>query len=72
MTYPNRLIDKRVVRRYIDKGMVDKAEYAAIIEALPDMEHNAARVLEDEAVASSEDEQGPDEDAATPLASPFG
>ena len=73
MTYPNRLIDKRVVSRYIAKGMVDQAEYAAMIDGLPDMEHNAVRVLEDESEASAEADEAPDGDAgAPPPASPFG
>jgi len=73
MTYPNRLIDKRVVSRYIAKGMVDKDEYAAMIDALPDMEHNAVRVLEDETDTSVEADEAPDDDVgAPPPASPFG
>ena len=55
MTYSDELIDRRVLKRNIAKGKVDPDKYAAQLEALPDVESNAAIVLgEEEAEASAE------------------
>jgi len=40
-TFENRQIDKRVVQRYLRKGVVDEREYAAFLKALPDLEEHA-------------------------------
>jgi hypothetical protein len=40
-TFENKLIDKRVVHRYIRKGVVDEREYAGHLKALPDLEEQA-------------------------------
>jgi hypothetical protein len=41
MSYPEFLIDKRVVQRNIAKGIVDAKEYKKLLEALPDVSSNA-------------------------------
>ncbi len=42
--YEIKLIDRRVVKRYVRKGVVDEKEYAAILKALPDLEGQALSV----------------------------
>jgi hypothetical protein len=42
--YEIKLIDRRVVKRYVRKGVVDEKEYAAILKALPDLESQALSV----------------------------
>ena len=37
-TFETKQIDKRVVARYLRKGIVDEKEYAAHLKALPDLE----------------------------------
>ena len=56
MTYPNNLIDKRVVKRFIQKGLVDKAEFEKQIEALPDMEENSMPALSEDTDPAEEAE----------------
>ncbi len=43
-TYEIKLIDRRVVKRYVRKGVVDEKEYAALLKALPDLEDQALSV----------------------------
>jgi hypothetical protein len=43
-TYEIKLIDRRVVKRYVRKGIVDEKEYAAHLKALPDLEGQALSV----------------------------
>ena len=43
-TYDIKLIDRRVVKRYVRKGIVDEKEYAAHLKALPDLESQALSV----------------------------
>ena len=43
-TYEIKLIDRRVVKRYVRKGIVDEKEYAAHLKALPDLESQALSV----------------------------
>lgn len=69
MSYPEGLIDKRVVDRYIAKGMVDSDQYKAHLAALPDMEHNATVVLQDEEADDDEEGDDPADDASEPTAS---
>jgi hypothetical protein len=52
MTYPDAIIDKRVVNRYIEKGLVEAAVLEKHIKTLPDSQANAVQV---------EAEQRPDE-----------
>ncbi len=42
--YEIKLIDRRVVKRYVRKGVVDEKEYAATLKALPDLEGQALSV----------------------------
>jgi hypothetical protein len=43
-TFENKQIDKRVVQRYLRKGIVDEKDYAAHLKALPDREEDALPV----------------------------
>jgi hypothetical protein len=43
-TFETKLIDRRVVKRYVRKGIVDEKEYAAHLKALPDLEAQALSV----------------------------
>jgi hypothetical protein len=38
------VLDRRVVKRYVRKGVVDEKEFAAYLKALPDLEENALPV----------------------------
>lgn len=44
MTYPDAIIDKRVVERYIERGLVEAAVLEKHIRALPDCQANAAQI----------------------------
>ncbi len=41
MSYPEFLIDKRVIQRNVAKGLVDAKEYEKLLTRLPDVQHNA-------------------------------
>ena len=56
MTFDPKLMDKRIVRRMLDKGVLDTAEYEKSIAGLPDLTDKMSR-LGDEAQ---------DEDAGAP------
>jgi hypothetical protein len=43
-TFETKQIDKRVVTRYLRKGVVDEKEFAAYLKALPDREADALPV----------------------------
>jgi len=43
-TFETKLIDRRVVKRYVRKGIVDEKEYAAHLKALPDLADQAIPV----------------------------
>jgi hypothetical protein len=43
-TFETKLIDRRVVKRYVRKGIVDEREYAAWLKALPDLADQAVPV----------------------------
>lgn len=43
-TFENKVIDKRVVHRYVRKGIVDEKEYGAHLKALPDLDGQAIPV----------------------------
>jgi len=43
-TFENKLVDRRVVKRYVRKGIVDEKEYAAWLKALPDLADQALPV----------------------------
>lgn len=42
--FENKLIDKRVVARYMRKGLVDEKEFEASLKKLPDLEADAIPV----------------------------
>ncbi len=58
--YENKTIDKRVVHRYLRKGLLDEKEYDKHLTGLPDLADQAAPV---EASIEGEDV---DEDAGGP------
>ena len=41
---PPRYLDRRVIERYIKRGMVDEKEYHRLLKALPDLAENAGSV----------------------------
>jgi hypothetical protein len=43
-TFETKLIDRRVVKRYVRKGIVDEKDYAALLKALPDLADQALPV----------------------------
>jgi hypothetical protein len=53
---PMRYLDRRVVERYMKKGLIDEKEYARLLKALPDLAERAAAVETD---FSTTDELGP-------------
>jgi hypothetical protein len=66
-TFENKQIDKRVVHRYLRKGLVDEKEFLAHLKALPDLEEQALAVdaaLEGDVLDDEDDEDdGEDEKA---------
>lgn len=44
MTLDEKLIDKRVVRRNLERGRIDVAAYRGMLESLPDASNNVQRV----------------------------
>lgn len=59
MGYSDSLIDKRVVKRNVSKGLVDSKELDKQIKALPDQVDNAETVGFDD---EEDDDQGDDSD----------
>ena len=53
---PLKYLDRRVVERYLKKGLIDEKEYARLMKALPDLAEKASKVETD---FSSADELGP-------------
>lgn len=47
MSYPEFLIDKRVIQRNIAKGIVDAKEYDKALAKLPDVQNNAEVIAAD-------------------------
>jgi hypothetical protein len=43
-TFENKVLDQRVVKRYVRKGIVDEKDYAAYLKALPDLADQALSV----------------------------
>ncbi|UJR78556.1 hypothetical protein [Sandaracinus amylolyticus] len=65
MAYKDFLIDKRILQRNIDKGLVDAKQYDKLLTSLPDRAENAATAaLEDDLtdIDEGEDEDEDDED----------
>ena len=52
--FENKLVDKRVIQRYIEKGRVGEKDYEQYLKKLPDLTDQAA------AVESEIEEEGPD------------
>ena len=62
MTYPDHLIDKRVIDRNIVKGLVDQKEHAKLLAQLPDVADNAevmdlSEIVEESTEATDTDEE---------------
>jgi hypothetical protein len=56
-TLDNKLVDQRVARRYIRKGLLDEKDYERYLKALPDVADQAVPVeSEVEHVETGEDE----------------
>ena len=53
---PLKYLDRRVIERYMKKGLIDEKEYARLLKALPDLAEKAATVETD---FSTTDELGP-------------
>lgn len=43
-TFDDKVVDQRVVKRYVRKGIVDEKDYAAYLKALPDLADQALPV----------------------------
>jgi hypothetical protein len=41
---PTKYLDRRVVERYLRKGLLDDKEYARILKSLPDLGERAVKV----------------------------
>lgn len=70
MTLDDLLIDKRIVRRNIEKGRLDTATYRRLLEELPDLSGNVWRP---EASNGAEPARAPavrEEEAAEPAVAP--
>jgi hypothetical protein len=57
--FENRQIDKRVVQRYVRKGIVDEKEYAQLQKNLPDLADQALSI--EAAMDGEPDDEGDDE-----------
>ena len=56
-TLENKIIDKRVARRYVRKGLLDEKDYERYLKSLPDVADQAVPVeSEVEHVETGEDE----------------
>jgi hypothetical protein len=42
--FDNKVVDQRVVKRYLRKGIVDEKEFTAYLKALPDLADQALSV----------------------------
>jgi hypothetical protein len=56
-TFENKLVDKRVARRYVRKGLLDEKDYERYLKSLPDVADQAVPVeSEVEHVETGEEE----------------
>jgi len=62
--HENKTIDKRVVHRYVRKGIVDEKDYEKHIKSLPDLAEKAAPVEASIEGEDLDDDDGDDEGAA--------
>jgi hypothetical protein len=53
---PLKYLDRRVVERYVKKGLVDEKEYARLMKTLPDLAEKASTV---DTEFTTADELGP-------------
>jgi len=53
---PLKYLDRRVVERYVKKGLVDEKEYARLLKTLPDLQEKASTV---DTEFTTADELGP-------------
>jgi hypothetical protein len=53
---PPKYLDRRVVERYVKKGLVDEKEYARLLKTLPDLAEKAETV---DTEFTTADELGP-------------
>ena len=53
---PLKYLDRRVVERYVKKGLVDEKEYARLLKTLPDLQEKASTV---DTESTTADELGP-------------
>ena len=53
---PSKYLDRRVVERYVKKGLVDEKEYTRLLKTLPDLTEKAETV---ETEFTTADELGP-------------
>lgn len=60
-----KLIDKRVVSRYLAKGRVDEKEYERYVKALPDLAGQAVPIESDLGDDYLDDEEPEEEEAAS-------
>jgi hypothetical protein len=57
--FENKQIDKRVVHRYVRKGIVDEKDYAQLQKSLPDLADQAMAI--EAAMEGEPDDEGDDE-----------
>ncbi|AKF08944.1 hypothetical protein [Sandaracinus amylolyticus] len=63
MAYKDFLIDKRILQRNIDKGLVDAKQYDKLLTSLPDRADNAATAaVEDELTDVDDIDEGEDDE----------
>ena len=60
----NKTVDKRVVHRYVRKGIVDEKDYEKLLKNLPDLAEKAAPVEASIESEDLDDDDGDDEGAA--------
>jgi hypothetical protein len=63
--HDNRILDKRVVQRYVRKGVVDEKEYDKHLKNLPDLADRAAPVEASIEGEDLDDEEDGDEGSST-------
>ena len=56
-TFENKLIDKRVVHRYVKKGLVDEKELEQHVKRLPDLADQAVAVESEIEPGEGDDEE---------------
>ena len=56
-TFENKLIDKRVVHRYVKKGLVAEKEYEQHVKKLPDLADQAVAIESEIEPGEGDDEE---------------